>query len=929
MIELRTGIFTPLAGLLFGLSAHAATWNAGNGDYSLPTNWNPIGVPCIEMLPAANTAVIDTPGVIVSQDVALCSVEALTLGVGTTLRLQDGTDYNASSLDIAGAISGLGGDLTAAGASFTGTAARVNATLGSTIDFDAASLDATSVPVTTVPLLSASGGGSMLSLSALASLDASFNSANTSIQQHIVEAADGGVVDLSALTNVTLPTDREDRVLFQVSDSASLNLDSLSVANGLGQAFFNTLDGGSLSLPALSAITAGRFQASGGGQITANASAWTLNSASLFNNNYTLVLATNAGSNLDLSGLTMLDASFNSTNGAVQAHTITATDGGAVDLSGLQSVTVPADREDQLRFEVSDTATLNLDSLATVSGLGNAWFSATAGGQLNLPSLGSLAAARFFAAGGGQISANVSGWTLSSATLFNNNYVLASATDPGSSLDLSGLGLLAASFNSSNGAVQSHSIVAAAGASIDLSGLTGVILPADVEDQLVFEVSDTATLNLDSLAVATGGGQAYFRATDGGSLALPALGILSSGRFEATGGGQITANGSNWTLDSSALFNDNYLLMFATDPTSTLALTALATLDAGFNSSNGAVQAHTVSADNGGVIDLGGINNFVAPQDPEDILRLEARDGATLALGPLSGVSGAGRVSVELNAPGATLQFPRGLDAVAAISVLSIADANVAVTGDLSFRHAAEADFNLEFARVSVTDVDTLTIEAGGTDEGTLPMASPNFGFAQLIVGSPAQATSARLVDEVDNGNGYSLCAASGEALYLYGFDVGIDADGLRISNGSTLDLGGVNLYAAVGGVLMHINALLTPGVPFPWDEGFIVGDNPPDTDGDGVVDSADNCVLEANPGQEDTDADGYGNACDADLNGDVVVNSVDLGQLRLAFFATPGSPNWNPNADFNNDGAINVIDLGIMKALFFAPPGPSCVAPM
>jgi hypothetical protein len=58
-------------------------------------------------------------------------------------------------------------------------------------------------------------------------------------------------------------------------------------------------------------------------------------------------------------------------------------------------------------------------------------------------------------------------------------------------------------------------------------------------------------------------------------------------------------------------------------------------------------------------------------------------------------------------------------------------------------------------------------------------------------------------------------------------------------------------------------------------------------------------------------------------------VNSVDLGQLRLAFFATPGSPNWNPNADFNNDGAINVIDLGIMKALFFAPPGPSCVAPM
>lgn len=39
--------------------------------------------------------------------------------------------------------------------------------------------------------------------------------------------------------------------------------------------------------------------------------------------------------------------------------------------------------------------------------------------------------------------------------------------------------------------------------------------------------------------------------------------------------------------------------------------------------------------------------------------------------------------------------------------------------------------------------------------------------------------------------------------------------------------------------------------------------DQPADTDGDGVPDSADNCLLVSNPGQADTDQDGVGDACD------------------------------------------------------------------
>jgi len=56
------------------------------------------------------------------------------------------------------------------------------------------------------------------------------------------------------------------------------------------------------------------------------------------------------------------------------------------------------------------------------------------------------------------------------------------------------------------------------------------------------------------------------------------------------------------------------------------------------------------------------------------------------------------------------------------------------------------------------------------------------------------------------------------------------------------------------------------------------------DTDGDGIGDLCDRCTLVADAPQRDTDGDGYGNACDADLSNDGIVNSQDLGLLKLAF---------------------------------------------
>lgn len=93
-----------------------------------------------------------------------------------------------------------------------------------------------------------------------------------------------------------------------------------------------------------------------------------------------------------------------------------------------------------------------------------------------------------------------------------------------------------------------------------------------------------------------------------------------------------------------------------------------------------------------------------------------------------------------------------------------------------------------------------------------------------------------------------------------------------------------------------------------------------PDTDGDGVSDDADNCTLAANADQRDTNADGFGNVCDADFNGDCTIDFLDLGTLKSVFFGN------DPDADLNGDGTVDFLDLGALKSAFFGMPGPSGV---
>jgi len=91
-----------------------------------------------------------------------------------------------------------------------------------------------------------------------------------------------------------------------------------------------------------------------------------------------------------------------------------------------------------------------------------------------------------------------------------------------------------------------------------------------------------------------------------------------------------------------------------------------------------------------------------------------------------------------------------------------------------------------------------------------------------------------------------------------------------------------------------------------------------PDSDLDGIANNEDNCSRVANADQRDTNADDFGNACDADLNDDGIVNGIDSGLFRAAF----GSA--DPHADFNGDGVVNALDSGIFRRGYGAPPGPA-----
>jgi len=89
-------------------------------------------------------------------------------------------------------------------------------------------------------------------------------------------------------------------------------------------------------------------------------------------------------------------------------------------------------------------------------------------------------------------------------------------------------------------------------------------------------------------------------------------------------------------------------------------------------------------------------------------------------------------------------------------------------------------------------------------------------------------------------------------------------------------------------------------------------------SDGDVLLDSSDNCVFITNANQLDSDNDSYGNACDPDLNNDLLVDTPDV-QTMIALLNTNGGI-----ADLNGDGVVTGLDYSILRDYWTYAPGPS-----
>lgn len=151
-------------------------------------------------------------------------------------------------------------------------------------------------------------------------------------------------------------------------------------------------------------------------------------------------------------------------------------------------------------------------------------------------------------------------------------------------------------------------------------------------------------------------------------------------------------------------------------------------------------------------------------------------------------------------------------------------------------------------------------------------------GPAWLVVATPAPGASCATVDAPQGSWRWAVVA--------------IDAAGLRS------DLSNIKVYfpgAGTGG----------------------------DSDLDGITDALDNCQLAHNPEQVDSDADGYGNACDGDLNGDGATTSQDNVLFRARLGQPSDAPVYSP-ADLNANGSVNAQDFVLFRRLLGSPPGPS-----
>jgi arylsulfatase A-like enzyme len=117
------------------------------------------------------------------------------------------------------------------------------------------------------------------------------------------------------------------------------------------------------------------------------------------------------------------------------------------------------------------------------------------------------------------------------------------------------------------------------------------------------------------------------------------------------------------------------------------------------------------------------------------------------------------------------------------------------------------------------------------------------------------------------------------------------------------------------------------------FSAGFLARGEIADRDRDGVPNAVDACIDRPDgplrPGaggrvQADADGDGFGDACDADVNGDGVVGHAEIMAIGRAFGAVLGDADYAAELDLDSNGVIAYGDWVTAARALGQPPGPS-----
>ena len=140
------------------------------------------------------------------------------------------------------------------------------------------------------------------------------------------------------------------------------------------------------------------------------------------------------------------------------------------------------------------------------------------------------------------------------------------------------------------------------------------------------------------------------------------------------------------------------------------------------------------------------------------------------------------------------------------------------------------------------------------------------------------------------------------------------------LSMGAVLAVDPTNLIDPVGTSLM-VTRSWVPGAHA--EE----GEAPPDGDDDTLPDPFDNCRVQPNVSQVDTDQDRIGNVCDCDFNQDEFCGGPDFTLFIGCFNADVGEDPICRAADMNGDGFVGGPDFSLFIGGFNGLPGPSGTA--